>query len=94
MQRLVESFALGDPPSLKSFVPGNGFDNFVICRYTQQMAEDRIVMDYAFNESAVAVTSVQAGRTHTSSLPAVSDQFTVRLRAFTLTPSIISQFSD
>ena len=35
------------------------------------MAEDTITMEYTFGETEVLVTSVQAGKTHTSSLPPV-----------------------
>jgi hypothetical protein len=48
-------------------------------RYTQRMAEDEIRMDYEFNETGVEVTSLQSGRTHTSSLPAVRDSFLIVL---------------
>lgn len=40
--------------------------------YTQQMAEDTITMEYTFGDTEVQVTSVQSGKTHTSSLPPVS----------------------
>ena len=39
--------------------------------YTQQMAEDTIKMEYTFGDTEVLVTSVQSGKTHTSSLPPV-----------------------
>jgi hypothetical protein len=43
--------------------------------YTQQMAEDTITMEYTFGDTEVQVTSVQSGKTHTSSLPPVSSHY-------------------